>query len=180
MTRRGLTWNEILAFFGMAVFLSMCSVASLAITWSPPTKESLLLATGRFVTLQKGTFQPYEFETQGGQLIQLGCVPGIRVVDCLSPFANSPELKGIVTIGYMNARIPWWKFARVRWSNALVTVDADGTPILAYSTSSARIGRAYAFDRASKWMVPFLLLPFAAGCLFIATVAVVKKVKPKN
>lgn len=177
MIKRGITWSWIFVFFGTGVLLTVYSFAVLQPNWSPPSKSDLTIVKGEFVTLQKGPFQPYQFKTEGGETIRLGCWPEVRVVDCLLHIADSPELSGPVTIGYMKVHTPWWEFRRAGWPNVLVTINSTDKPILTFSKSRAEFENSYAFEQKSKWMIPIFLLPFAAGCLYVGIGAGIKKAK---
>ncbi len=177
MTNSGPLWSRLICIFAIGVLFVIYSIAWLQPNWSPPSEDELIKARGKFVDLRQTSLQPYVFQSESGEVIKLGCVPEIRVVDCVQPVANSPALSETVTIGFVKIHTPWWELKRGAWPSVLVTVDANGTPIRSFSQAKDEFQNAYAFHQKSRWMVPAGLLPLAAFCFLASVWAAIKRIK---
>lgn len=176
--RKKLGWGTAFLFGGSSMLLTIYSIASMQPNWAPPSQDALINVKGTFVGGHTNKYQPYTFRTDAGGIIQLGCEPQFRLVNCLKSVGTSPEvLAGVpVTVGYFRVHTPWWEGKLASWPNVLATVETRGKTILPYSTSRAWFERDYAIDQRESWIM-IVLLPFAALFFYAAIKITVKKFK---
>lgn len=105
-------------------------------TWSIPLENRLVIAHGKFLVSKSTNKSPYVFVADGGEVINLGCLPEAGEALCLS----LPDLRYLAprttTIGYFYVRN--WHLPRL--SNVLMTISEGDHQLMPYDASSQRLG----------------------------------------
>src|SRR5215469_3876162 len=78
-------WHLIIVLYvssvGMSVFWLVQDLPRH--TWSIPPEESLTFVEGHFLPFKGGNKEPYQFQTIGGQYLELTCLPELHMATCI-------------------------------------------------------------------------------------------------
>jgi hypothetical protein len=171
------TWGSMVSLSLASAYVIFLAVSLAHPNWTPPAERDLTRVGGRFVN---NPIQPYEFVTDAGQRLVLGCEPEeLGKVHCLELVgASRSSLAGQhAEIGYFQVHTPVWESKRRGWPNILVTAELNGHPILRFADRSAVLQREFRADQGISDVVAAFLLIFALLVLFLVARAAVFKIK---
>jgi hypothetical protein len=115
-------------------------------TWLIPAERSLIVADGHFFAAKRDRWSPYEFVTDAGDSLTLGCLPESTQNMCLEDMGLN-----LRTLAQQKSRIGFfyvrnWRTWRARkFSDVLVTLSTNGTPLLSYEKSESNL-RQWSID----------------------------------
>jgi hypothetical protein len=163
----GWPWSSIATYFTLGIFMCVASWYGYKTNWRPPTEHELVIAQGNFVDQSHKDNMPYEFVTDSGLHLQLGCLPEYRVASCLEHQGIWPKIleSGRVTLAYFEVHTPSWEYRTRSWPDVIAKITKGGRPMLSFETTHGWFEHEYDGQRVNGAIEAFIFL--APALLFL-------------